>query len=51
MAYYIAAMPQDRRPKRVLVHSANRDGARRIKAILDGKVKELIRHGVYGEIF
>jgi len=50
VAWYIAIMPQDSRPKTVYVHTGNSSGAQRIKSILEGKAK-LIRVGAFGEAF
>jgi hypothetical protein len=35
VAYYVAAMPKDIRPKRAYIHTANPAGAIRIKSIFD----------------
>jgi hypothetical protein len=48
VAWYIAAMPEEKRPKVVYVHTANPEGARRIKSILDGKVEKIVRQAAFG---
>ena len=46
VAYYIAAMPEQDRPRRVHIHTANPCGYESLKGILEGKV-EIIRDVAY----
>lgn len=50
IAYFIAKMPENERPKTVRIHTANPGGADIFVSILQGKVENLIRddrHGNY----
>lgn len=42
VARHIAAMPEEKRPRRVLIHTASSEGARLLKQILAGRV-EIVR--------
>ena len=43
VAETIAALPEDRRPRRVRLHSASDAGAARMARVLSGRVPEIIR--------
>lgn len=43
VAHFIAMMPEDRRPKKVYVHTQSSVGSGRLHNILRGKVGELVR--------
>ena len=43
VAHYIAIMPHDKRPRQVIIHTANEAGSGDMHNILRGKVDELVR--------
>jgi hypothetical protein len=43
VARYVAAMPVERRPKRVIIHTANPGAATNMMKILEGRVEKLER--------
>jgi GDP-D-mannose dehydratase len=47
VAWHIAAMPEEIRPKTVFIHTANPTGAKNIESILEKYVPKLIRDTSY----
>jgi len=43
VAHFIVTLPEEKRPRRVLVHTSSASGAQMLFAILKGHVKEIVR--------